>query len=180
MATPFLNATQIGKYTDQVLQGRVFTACNTGAVALSLNSTTATGFILSVPVTATVNLVILQASIALATAPAGAAPLIWTGNLLTTAEAATTHTTPLTVKNCLIGSTVTGSGKADSAATVPTPAAIRAIGGGPVAGSSITPPYINEMIDGAIILTPGCCISIQCLTTAISAVISVVWREDPV
>ena len=178
--TPFLNPVAVGKYTDSVLSGRVFTACNTGLVALSVNSATATGLIIANPVTSGVNLVLLQLCVAIASPPAAQSNLILTGTLLTTANANTTHTTPLTVKNCFIGtSAASAKGLVDSAATVPTPAAIRSIGGGPVAASSITPPYIREDLDGIIILSPGCVISLQAITTAISVQASIVWREDP-
>jgi len=171
-----------GKYYDIVKRGRAFTAGNTASQALSLNSATATGLILSNPVTSGVCMVIHSLKVALMTAPAGASTLFWTGTLLTTAEAATTHTTPLVVKNCAIGnSTFAASAcKADSAATVPAPTIIRAIGGGPVAASSITPPYISDDVDGALWLCPGTVISVQCLTTAICAICTAMWEEVPV
>lgn len=178
MPTPFLNAGVQAKYYDLVSSGRCYMAANSALQALSLNTTTATGLIISNPVTSGVNLVLLQLCVALASAPAAQSNLVLTGNTLTTAEANTTHTTPLTVKNALIsGSVSNAKGKVDSAATVPTPAILRAIGGGPVAGSSISPAYIREDLDGIMILAPGTVVSLQAVTTAISVVASIVWYE---
>lgn len=181
MATRLLNIGLSAKYYDRVSQGRVFFAANPGVQALSVNSTTATGLIIANPVTSGVNLVLLQLCIAIASAPAAQANLALTGNILTTANAATTHTTPLIVKNALIGSPfAVGAGLVDAAATVPTPAVVRPIGGGPVATGTIASAYIREDLDGLIILSPGCVISLQSLTTAISVVAGIYFEEVPV
>lgn len=64
-----------------------------------------------------------------------------------------------------------------SATTLPAaPTVIRSIGG-PVANSSISPPYILDNVDGAVVVGEGCCVSINSLTTAISAIISMTWKE---
>jgi hypothetical protein len=180
MATAFLNAAAPLRFSDSVRAGQVFFGCNSALQALSVNSATATGLILTNPLTSGVNLEIIEVCVALASAPAAQANLILTGTLLTTAAANTTHSVALVVKNALIGSTITGQGLLDSGATVPAPAALRAIGGGPVAASSITPPFIRDLIDGLIQLAPGCVISLQAMTTAISVVASIMWREVPV
>ncbi len=181
MPTPFLNAAASAKYFDAVMNGSVFFGCNSATQALSVNSATATGLILTNPLTSGVNLVLLQVCIAQASAPAAQANFVLTGTLLTTAAANTTHTTPLTVKNALIGSAfAVGQGLLDSAATVPTPAAIRSIGGGVVGATTISTAYIRDDIDGILILAPGCVISLQAMTTAITVVASMTWREVPV
>lgn len=181
MPTPFLNSGASAKYSDAIRRGRVFFACNSAIQALSVNSTTATGLIITNPLTSGVNLALLQLCIAIASAPAAQSNLILTGNILTTAAAATTHTTPLIVKNALIGSpNTTAVGLVDSAATVPTPAALRPIGGGPVATGTTASAYIREDLDGIITLAPGCVISLQAMTTAISVVACVYFEEQPV
>ncbi|MDD5199268.1 MAG: hypothetical protein PHC88_05640 [Terrimicrobiaceae bacterium] len=168
------------KYEDALRRGKVYFACNSATQALSVNTTTATGLILTNPLTSGVNLVLLQVCVALITAPAAQANLVLTGNILTTAAAATTHTTALVVKNALISGGVAGQGLCDSAATVPTPAAIRSIGGGPVGAVTINAPYIRDDIDGLLALAPGCVISLQSMTTAITVVASITWEEVPV
>ena len=180
MPAPLIYGFPAGQYTEMVLQGRCFFATNPSVQLFSVNTTAATGLIATNPAGSGVNMVILQLLVALASAPAGQSNLIWTGTLLTTASAATTHTTPLTTKNCFIGSSFTAAScLIDSAATVPTPAAIRAIPGGPVAAASVVSPYIEQKVGGIMILAPGCVISVQAMTTAISAVATIVWREDP-
>lgn len=175
----FMVSQALPRYADLVLRGVVFFAANSAIQALSVNSATATGFILTNPSGSGRNLIIIQANIALASAAAGIANLVWTGNILTTAAGLTTHTTPLVVKNALISGGATGVGLADSAATVPTPAIIRPIGGGPVAASSVGGVFIQDQVEGMLVLPPGCVISLQSLTTAVSVVAGVVWAELP-
>lgn len=168
-----------GKYMEAVLRGNVFVAANTAVQALSLNSTTATGLILSNPAGSQRNLVVLRIQAALASLPAGQSALILTGNVNPIATA-TVHTTPLVVQNCLVGSQIRGVGLADSAATLPNATIIKVIPAGTaatVAASTAFPPLVDLIIDGMIILTPGTSISLQCLTTAISVVASLEWEE---
>jgi hypothetical protein len=166
------------RYADAVRRGNVYVAANQAARALSLNSTTATGLILNNPFNSTVNLVLIEVCVALATAPAGAATLVLTGGLQATTPTGTTAESP-SVQSALLGSVKVGQALATRAATIATANIIRAIGGGPVATSSITPPFIRDEIAGAIIMPPGTIISLQCLTTAISAVASFTWEEVP-
>jgi len=181
MATALLNIGGVPRYYDVVRGGKVFFACNSATQALSVNSATATGLILTNPAASGFNLVLMQVCIAQITAPAAQANYILTGTLLTTASANTTHTTALTVKNAHIGSgNAAGVGLCDSAATVPTPAAIRSIGGGPVGATTISPPYICDNIDGLLWLAPGCVISLQAMTTAVTVVASITWQEVPI
>lgn len=170
------------KYEDAVARGRVFFAANSAAQAFSVNSATATGLILTNPITSGFNLVLLQVNIGL-TVAANASNFVLTGTLLTTASANTTHTTPLIVKNAFVGGPITTSpagALADSAATVPTPAVMRSIGGGVLAGSGIVTAPICDNIDGLIWLAPGCVISLQAMANASTAVSSIYWEERPV
>ncbi len=178
-STNLINAGATAKYQDAIRRGRVFFACNSALQALSVNSTAATGLILTNPLTSGYNVVILQVNVALASAPGAQSNLILTGNILTTAAAATTHTVALVVKSAVIGGPAVATALCDSSATVPTPAALRAIGGGPAATGSVTTAYIRDDIDGLIVLAPGCVISLQAMTTAISVVASIYWEEYP-
>lgn len=139
-------------------------------------STTQTGFTLTNPYGSGKTLVILEATIALATAPAGAAPVVYAANVNPVA-AAVTQTTPLTVRKANLGVSGSGVGLAASAVTLPAAPVVVRSAAGPVAGSSISPPYIHDKVDGALCVAPGCAVSINSLTTAISAVISMVWEE---
>lgn len=169
---------QQGQYivdgTDQV-----YTASTQAGVATSTGlSTTQTGFTLTNPVGSNYNIVILQARIAATSAPAGVATLVWAANVNPIA-AAVTQGTALTVRSAKLGNPSQPVGLAASAATLPAaPVVVRAIGG-PVATGSVSSPYFEDNVNGALVLIPGTAISINSLTTAISAVISVVWREVP-
>jgi hypothetical protein len=167
------------RYQEVVSRGGVFLAANSATQALSVNSTTATGLILTNPWNSNRNLVILEICVAIASLPAGQSALILTGNPTQT-QTEPTHTTPLTVRNALVGSTLTGVGKVDSAATIGAATIMRVIGAGTaatVAASTSFPPFIRDEVAGLITLSPGTCISLQALTTAMTVVGSIMWEE---
>src|SRR6266404_1015959 len=94
-----------GAYTEAAYRASVFIGTNIAAQVTSLNSTTATGLILSNPLGSNKLLVLQKVLVDLASLPAGAAPLILTGNS-NPAGAATVHTTPLVPQCSLIGAGV--------------------------------------------------------------------------
>lgn len=169
----------LDKFQQYIVDGTddVFVASTQAGVATSTGlSTTQTGFTLTNPLGSGKNLVVLQINVACTTAPAAAATIVAAANVNASA-AAVTQTTPLTVRSAKLGVTDTGAGLAASAVTLPAaPVVVRAIGG-PVGASTISPPYIKDDVNGALVITPGSALSINSLTTAISAVISMVWRE---
>lgn len=167
------------RYQECSYRGSTFFACNSATQALSLNSTTATGLILTNPASSGKNLVLIEVCVALLTAPAGISNLVLTGQL-TTSATAVTQTTPLIVRNSILGVSATGVGLAASAATIVAATICRPIGGGPVATGSVTSAFIKDEIAGSIILGPGTHISLQCLTTAISVIASMTWEEIPI
>jgi hypothetical protein len=145
--------------------------------ATSVNSTTATGLILTNPQGSGKILKVMRISVAPASLPGGAATFVLVGSTVT---AAVTHTTPLTVYNSALGSGVAAVGLADSAATLPNATLLGFIPGGPaasVAASTSFPAFIKDDVYGAINLLPGTCLSVQTLTTAITAGITFVWQE---
>lgn len=169
-----MKSTYIQYPTDQV-----YVASTQAGVATSTGlSTTQTGFTLTNPAGSGVTVLILQANIAATTAPAGIATLVWAANVNPVA-AAVTQTTPLTVQSAKLGNTTKPAALAASAATLPAaPVVVRAIGG-PVATGSVSSPYFQDDVQGLLALEPGSAVSINSLTTAISAVISVTWAEVP-
>lgn len=166
-----------GRYTELALRGRLFMASLQSLVALSTLNATATGFILTNPVGSGKNLALLDVSVALGTAPAGVSVIGLAAGLFSTT--AVTQTTPVSVREGLgLAATTRNAGLAASAATLPAaPVFVRAIGGGPVAASSIQSPFIRDEIAGEIILVPGTSISLSYLTTAISVLASMTWAE---
>lgn len=156
---------------------QIFTACTQSAVTLSGLSTTATGLILTNPWGSGKTLAVLQAQFAFSTAPAGASVVGWAMSPAAN-PTPVTHTTPLTVQLAnAIGTPGNSMGKVDSAATtVGTPVWIRMLGG-PVAASQINPPFINDTVDGALMLVPGTSIQLAYLTTAAVGMASITWLE---
>lgn len=162
-----------------VLDGtsKVYVASTQAGVATSTAlSTTQTGFTLTNPIGSGKNLVVLNIDVAPTTAPAGAATIVAAANV-NPAAAAVTQGTPLIVRNAKLGISDTGVGLAASAVTLPAaPVVVRGIGG-PVGASSLNGEPIHDKVDGALVLTPGTALSVNSLTTAISAVISMTWAE---
>ena len=157
--------------------GNIYCASTQAGVATSIAlSTTQTGFTLTNPAGSGKALVVMEIIVACTTAPAGAASIVVAANVNPTATAVT-QTTPLSVRPAYLGKTATGAGLAASATTLPVaPVVVRAIGG-PVGASSISPAYYKDKVDGALVVAEGCAISVNSLTTAISAIISMTWKE---
>lgn len=172
------------RYTEVLYTGSTYVACNQAAVALTGLATTVTGFCLTNPVASGKNLVLIDACLALATAPAGVTTL---GYAYNTSATAVTHTTPETVRNAFLAGngtqtsvTKTGVGLVDNSSTTPTAGvAVRAIGGGNVATGGVSAPFIMDPIDGKIILSPGSYLHLFFLTTAVSVLTSMMWEEMP-
>jgi hypothetical protein len=168
------------RYQEATLRNQLFVASTQAGVALSLLSATATGFILTNPAGSGKILIPIELLIALASAPAGIASVYVAANVNPVAVPVV-HTTPLSVRPTLLGSGATAVGLADSAATLPaTPVVVRAVPGGPVATGSVNAAFMKDEIAGALGLLPGTAISVQALTTAISAIISMTWAEIPI
>ncbi len=155
----------------------VYVASTQAGVATSTAlSTTQTGFTLTNPAGSGKCLVVLNIDVAPTTAPAAAATLVLAANVNPVA-AAVTQTTPLTVRNAKLGVSDSGVGLAASAVTLPAaPVVVRGLGG-PVGAVTLNGEPIHDKVDGALVLTPGTAVSVNSLTTAISAVISMTWRE---
>lgn len=155
----------------------IFVASTQAGVATSTAlSTTQTGFTLTNPFGSGKTLVLLQVHGALTTAPAAIATVVLAANVNPVA-AAVTQTTPLTVRKANLGVSGTAAGLAASAVTLPAaPVVVRGLGG-PVATGSVSQPQIVDRVDGALCVAPGCAVSINSLTTAISGIWSMVWEE---
>lgn len=157
----------------------IYVASTQAGVATSTAlSTTQTGFTLTNPYGSGKTLVILQITGALTSAPSGVASVVLAANVNPVATAVV-QTTPLTVRKANLGVAGSGVGLAASAVTLPAaPVVVRGLGG-PVAASSISQPQIVDNVDGALCVAPGCAVSINSLTTAISGIWSIVWKEVP-
>lgn len=166
---------------ENAYRGNIFCACNSAATAFSAVGTGATGFILSNPAGSGKNLVILDVEFQFTVATAAAAQALIYANSNPIA-AATIHTTPLTISCSLIGSQAASIAKVDSSATLPVaPTAIRVIQAAATTGPAAAAlPYVKDEVGGAIIVAPGCTISIQGTAAIAGAVASVTWAEIPI
>jgi len=171
------------RYQEAVYRGNVWLAANQAGAALSNLSATCTGFCLTNPAASGKLLVLLgigliQTSTATTTANAG----IQLAANVNPVAAAVVHTTPLTVRNALLGGSGTSVGLADSAATLPAaPAAIMNLWQPSVSATATTgiPPLVYIPIDGQIILGQGTVVSLSALS-AFSVAAHMIWEEIPV
>jgi hypothetical protein len=168
------------RYMDAVLNGNVWLACNIASTAVTALNATATGLILTNPAGSNKWLVlwdigVIQTSTATTTANAG---IVLAANVNPVA-AAVTHTTPLSVRNCLLGASATSVGLADSSATLPAaPVRIRAIWQPSVSATAAVaiPPVVLDNIDGKIALLPGTSVSLSA-ESALSCIAHITWEE---
>lgn len=170
------------RYQEAVLRGNVYLASAQAGIAVTALNATATGFILSNTAGSGVNLVLwevgfVQTSTAATTANA-AVGLAANVNIV---AAAVIHTTPLTVRNALLGGPSKAQGLADSSATLPaSPVLIVNLWQPSVSASATTaiPPVVIWACDGKIILTPGTAVSLTA-ASALSGIGHMVWEEVP-
>lgn len=168
-----------GRYFGLASRGKLFTAANQTAAALSTKSTTYTGYGLNNPLGNTLTLSLLDCCVAVATAPAGISNMHYEVNAAAQGVIPSSLTA-LTIYNCQLGNLSTSTAAVYSAATLATaPTVFRALGGGPNATGSVTTPFIRDEIAGQIVLLPGTFIGLGYVTTAISVIASMVWAENP-
>ena len=170
------------KYADAVARGNMYHAANQAGVAPSALGTAATGMILSNPKGSGKYLVLYEfGGMTTGTATTG----IVAGIQLAFgpySETAVTHTTPLTVRNCLLGVGSTGVGLIDSAATLPVAnVSIINLWTSSVSNTASTgiPPQVLYRADGLIVLIPGTSLSTAELTTALAFASHMIWEEVP-
>ena len=155
----------------------IFIASTQAGVATSTGlSTTQTGFTLTNPIGSGVTAVLLFVSGALTTAPAAIATVVLAANVNPNA-AAVTQGTALTVRSAKLGNGTAASCLAASAVTLPAAPVVVMGLGGPVATGSVSQPQIFCELNGGLAIEPGCAISLNSLTTAISGVWTMIWAE---
>jgi len=143
-----------GRYAEQVYRGNVFIAASQAVATTTVGlATTYTGLALSNPVGSgkiiSLLFVSLMQSVIQATQPEAY-------SIATGFNAATdvTHTTPVTPRCALVGSSISPVGKADSSATLPT-APFYSLFLGETASATTQPGTIVVDVNGAIGLLPG-------------------------
>lgn len=165
------------KYEFSALNGEIFHGANVAGTAVTTQaglSATTPALTLYNPVTSSVNLVLLKVRVSVHAAPAAASDLMLAyGSVTETAPSSTTDATMVSAK---VGTTAAPVGRCYRIATLATaPTACRYLGS-VIAASSTAFVQVVDDVDGAIVLTPGACVSIQA-TTAISILASFTWKE---
>ena len=110
----------------------------------------------------------------------GAGVVTWNAN--SDDDAAAPTGTAVTEVNMLIGGSANANGRALTTATVPTPTPIRPFAslGAPLATTALGPWVIKDRVDGAIVVKPGCSISLHATAAAGTSplvVFGVTWQE---
>lgn len=170
-----------GKYTDLVLRGRAFSCSNAAGVAVTALNATATGMILTNPVSSGIYCSLIHVASQQAVA---ATTAICTVQLAFGAPSTTAviHTTPLTVRNLPLGNGGTGVGLVDSSSTLPAaPVTVYNLWSPSVSATATTgiPPMISCPLDGLIAIGPGTSLSMSA-TTAMTMASTFIWEEIPV
>lgn len=172
-----------GRYHEAVSRGKVFVAANQSGSAITNLASVATGFILFNPVNSGVNLSLLEITfIQTSTAAASANAGLQLAANVNPSLGAPSSVTALTVRNALLGNQTAGTGIAYSGCTIgAAPVAIRQIWQPSVSATATTaiPPVVRDLVDGLIVIGPGCCVSLSALNT-LSGAASMAWEEVPV
>jgi hypothetical protein len=169
-----------GRYMNAALEGRLFTACNVAAQAVSVAlTTTYTGLCLSNPAGSSRNLVLLGCQFALTAAPAGIASLHLIAGF--SSAGIVTHTAALAapgIQSTIINGQSNSVAKADTQATIVNPYYLLPLGAGFTAAAlpSTTPSWID--LGGMFVIPPGGWIAFGALT-AVTGFGGFLWEEIP-
>lgn len=183
-----VGAESVGKYYELARQGRIFTASMTAAANFgTVLTATAVTFTLYNPFASTVNLAILQTTIAFGSQVANAETgyLVYAGNV-DPAAAIPVTTTALTVRPALLGASANSFARAFSAATLPAaPVVVRVfpLGHSQVATTATAQSGLAgiDYVDGALALAPNTAVTLQLIkTTTETGIASMVWAEIPI
>lgn len=170
-----------GRYMNAALEGRLFSASNTAAQAVSVAlATTYTGLCISNPAGTNKNLVMLAAQYALTVAPAAIASLHLIAGY--SSAGVVTHTAALAapgIQSGLINGQSNSVAKADTQSTIVNPYYLLPVGSGFTAAAlyATTPAWID--LGGCFIIPPGGWIAWGALT-AVTGFGGFLWEEVPI
>ncbi len=168
-------------FLEQARMGNLFFASNqAGATVTLINTSTATGFILSNPAGSGKKMVIRDIGFQYSTVPTATA-ILFVAQSIATSVVQVVHTTPLTIYGADGSGPASGAvGKADSAATTPVlPVYRKAIGYSPTTPATTGGLSFRDQTNGSIILVPGSFIQISYITTAPVGMADATWAEVP-
>lgn len=163
-------------------QGLLFTACNQAAATVTLiNTSTATGFILSNPFGSGKNLAVMSAQFTYTTVPTATA-IVFLAQSIAPSAVAHASTTAIAVYGADgTGATGRSVARAYSASTTPNlPVYTRALGYSPTTPATTGGLTVRDYVDGQIILVPGTYLQISYITTAPVGITDMTWVELPI
>ncbi len=164
-----------GRYFEQNYRGRIFSAANQAAQAVSAAlATVYTGFCLYNPLNSGKILVPLKAKYALQVAPAAIAPLGMIGGYAASGGV-TAQTTKLTIQSSQIGNAASGAGIALSAASIVTPTWVAFFADGFTAAALPAPSGPIDF-EGLFSIYPGAFMAVGALT-AVTGLGYMSWEE---
>lgn len=166
-------------FLEQNRLGNVFTACNQAAATVTLiNTSTATGFILSNPWGSGKKLVLRDANFSYTTVPTATAVLFLAQSIAVSSVAHATTTAVGIYRADGSGVTLACAGRAYSASTTPNlPVYSRILGYSPTTPATTGALTFTDQINGAMILVPGSYVQISYITTAPVGITSMSWAE---
>lgn len=174
-------ATTSDWFIEQARLGKLYTAANQAAATVTLiNTSTATGFILSNPFGSGKKLILKDATFAYTTVPTATA-IIFLAQSIAISPVAHASVTALGVYRS-DGSGVASDaiGRAYNASTTPNlPVYSRIIGYSPTTPATTGGLTFKDEINGAMVLVPGSYVQISYITTAPVGITSMTWAEVP-
>lgn len=166
-------------FLEQARLGKMYRACNQAAATVTLiNTSTATGFILSNPWGSGKKLVLYDANFSYTTVPAATAVLFLAQSI---APSMTAHATVTALGIYNVdgsGASTVSVARAYSASTTPNlPVYSRILGYSPTTPATTGSPTFTDLILGAMILVPGSYVQVSYITTAPVGITSMTWAE---
>src|SRR6266705_1952656 len=165
--------------SDLNRQGKVFTAANqAGATITLINTSTATGFILSNPYGSQRKLSLIDLTFAYSTVPTATA-IVFACLAIAPTSVAHTITTPITVYNADgSGVATTNTARASASSTTPNlPVYTRILGYSPTTPATTGALTWKDAIEGALVIVPGSYMQISYLGAAPVGITSATWAE---
>lgn len=170
------------EFYEGVKEGGVYSATTalTG-VAPGTSVSTTSAFTLYNPRGSNVNLVIIEGSMGYVSGTLGAGVVTWNAN--TDDESAIPTGTAIVEVNMFVGAGNNALGQALTTATIVAPTPVRVFGnlGASLASTAVQPWVLRDRVDGAIVVKPGCAISLHATAasgTSPLVIFNVVWKEE--
>ena len=166
-------------FLEQNRLGKLFTAANQAAATVTLiDTSTATGFILSNPWGSGKKLVLRDANFSYTTVPTARAIVFLAQSIAVSSVAHATVTALGVYRADGAGVITSNAAKAYNASTTPNlPVYSRILGYAPTTPATTGALTFTDYINGAMILVPGTYVQVSYITTAPVGITSMTWAE---